>query len=100
MLQNALIFLIIALIAGALGLWTLTGVAMWIDWVGVSNLRQPLLVLDRSHAKQETVAELTLAVDLEASSRGAHLSRFLDILAEADNELTTRTATEATASAT
>lgn len=30
MLQNALIFLIIALIAGALGLWTLTGVAMWI----------------------------------------------------------------------
>lgn len=70
------------------------GVAMWIDWVGVSNLRQPLLVLDRSCAKQETVAELTLAVDLEASSRGAHLSRFLDILAEADNELTTRTATD------
>jgi len=68
------------------------GVALRIDWVGVSHLRQPLLVLDRSHAKQETVAELTLAVDLDASARGAHLSRFLDILAEAENELTTRTA--------
>jgi GTP cyclohydrolase I len=63
-----------------------------IDWVGVSQLRQPLLVLDRSHSKQETVAELMLAVDLGASQRGAHLSRFLDILAEADNEFTTRTA--------
>jgi GTP cyclohydrolase I len=68
------------------------GVAMRIDWVGVSHLRQPLLVLDRGHAKQETVAELALAVDLDASARGAHLSRFLDVLAEADNELTTRTA--------
>lgn len=63
-----------------------------IDWVGVSELRQPLLVLDRSQAKQETVAELMLAVNLGASQRGAHLSRFLDILAEADNELTVRTA--------
>lgn len=68
------------------------GVELGIDWVGVSHLRQPLLVLDRSHAKQETVAELALAVDLAASARGAHLSRFLDLLAEADNELTTRTA--------
>lgn len=63
-----------------------------IDWVGVSQLRQPLMVLDRSHSKQETVAVLMLAVDLGASQRGAHLSRFLDILAEADNEFTTRTA--------
>jgi GTP cyclohydrolase I len=68
-------------------------VAVPIDWVGVSHLRQPILVLDRSHAKQETVADLLLAVDLEASVRGAHLSRFLDILAEAENELTIRTAT-------
>lgn len=67
-------------------------VAMPIDWVGVSHLRQPLLVLDRSQAKQETVAELLLAVDLRASERGAHLSRFLDVLAETGNELTTRTA--------
>jgi GTP cyclohydrolase I len=65
---------------------------MRIDWVGVSHLRQPLLVLDRSHAKQETVADLLLAVDLAASERGAHLSRFLDILGKADNELSMRTA--------
>src|SRR4051794_26668447 len=67
-------------------------VAMPIDWVGISHLRHPLLVLDRSHAKQETVADLMLAVDLEASARGAHLSRLLDILGEADHELTLRTA--------
>lgn len=67
-------------------------VELRIDWVGVSQLRQPLLVLDRSHSKQETVAELVLAVDLGASQRGAHLSRFLEILAEADNEFTIRTA--------
>jgi GTP cyclohydrolase FolE2 len=30
------------------------GVPLRIDRVGVSHLRQPLLFLDRSHAKQET----------------------------------------------
>ena len=33
-----------------------------------------------------------LAVNLGAAQRGAHLSRFLDILAEADDEFTIRTA--------
>src|SRR5437773_383256 len=33
-----------------------------------------------------------MSVDLPAHQRGAHLSRFLDVLAEADNELTVRTA--------
>ncbi len=68
------------------------GVAKRIDWVGVSHLRQPLLLLDRGHAKQDTVADLALAVDLDASARGAHLSRLLDTLAEVDHELTTRAA--------
>ncbi len=67
-------------------------IAIPIDWVGISHLRQPLLILDRSHAKQETVADLVLAVDLDASNRGAHLSRFFDVLADADNVLTARTA--------
>jgi GTP cyclohydrolase I len=67
-------------------------VPLRIDWVGISHLRQPLLVLDRSQAKQETVADITLAVDLAASERGAHLSRFLDVLADADHELSIRTA--------
>jgi GTP cyclohydrolase IB len=58
----------------------------------VSQLRHPIVVLDRARAKQETVASITMSVDLAATMRGAHLSRFLDVLAEADHELTIRTA--------
>jgi GTP cyclohydrolase I len=63
-----------------------------IDAVGISGLRHPVVVLDRIRAKQETVASLTMSIDLPASQRGAHLSRFLDVLSDADGELTVRTA--------
>lgn len=63
-----------------------------IDAVGISHLRHPIVVLDRSLAKQETVADITMSVDLEASRRGAHLSRFLEVLDGAAGELTIRTA--------
>lgn len=65
---------------------------MHIDAVGVSNLRHPIIVLDRAQAKQETVAKITMSVDLEASMRGAHLSRFIEVLVESGDELTIRTA--------
>lgn len=63
-----------------------------IDAVGVSHLRHPIVVLDRTQAKQETIATISLSVDLDAYSRGAHLSRFLELLDEAAGELTARTA--------
>jgi GTP cyclohydrolase I len=63
-----------------------------LEAVGISGLRHPVVVLDRLCAKQETVASLTMAVDLAASQRGAHLSRFLDVLSDAESELTVRTA--------
>lgn len=63
-----------------------------LDAVGISGLRHPVVVLDRLRAKQETVASLTMAVDLAASQRGAHLSRFLEVLSDAEGELTVRTA--------
>jgi GTP cyclohydrolase IB len=66
--------------------------ALALDSVGISGLREPIVVLDRLRSKQETIAELALSVDLPANQRGAHLSRFLDALAESDNELTVRTA--------
>jgi GTP cyclohydrolase I len=65
---------------------------MRIDAVGISHLRYPIVVLDRSRAKQETVADLTMSVDLAADQRGAHLSRFLEVLDEGAGELTMRTA--------
>src|SRR3954453_4577529 len=63
-----------------------------LDAVGISGLRHPVVVLDRLRAKQGTVASLTMAVDLAASQRGAPLSRFLEVLSDAESELTVRTA--------
>lgn len=63
-----------------------------LEAVGITGLRHPIVILDRLRAKQETVASLTMAVDLAASQRGAHLSRFLEVLSDADGELTVRTA--------
>src|SRR4051794_11142925 len=63
-----------------------------LEAVGVSDIRYPIVVLDRLRSKQETVAVLSMAVDLPAAQRGAHLSRFLEVLAEAGDELTVRTA--------
>ncbi|MFP4459260.1 MAG: GTP cyclohydrolase FolE2 [Candidatus Zixiibacteriota bacterium] len=51
-----------------------------IDRVGVRNLRYPIIVLDRSNEKQQTVASVSMFVDLPESYRGTHMSRFIEIL--------------------
>jgi GTP cyclohydrolase I len=63
-----------------------------LDAVGISQLRHPIVVLDRAQSKQETVATISMSVDLDAASRGAHLSRFLEVLDDSSGELTMRTA--------
>lgn len=65
------------------------GIAL--DQVGVTGLRYPIVVLDRDRGKQETVAEVTLAVDLGAEVKGAHLSRFLEVLEHHAGEVTQHT---------
>jgi GTP cyclohydrolase IB len=62
-----------------------------IDAVGVNGLRYPISVLDQAHAKQDTIAEISMSVALPADVKGTHLSRFLEILAEHCGELTQRT---------
>jgi GTP cyclohydrolase I len=62
-----------------------------IDAVGVNGLRYPISVLDQAHAKQDTIAEISMAVALPANVKGTHLSRFLEILDEHCGELTQRT---------
>lgn len=62
-----------------------------LDQVGVTGLRYPIVVLDRDRGKQETVADVTLAVDLDADLKGAHLSRFLEVLEEHAGEVTQHT---------
>lgn len=62
-----------------------------IDEVGVCGLRYPIVVWDQAHAKQDTIAEISLAVALPAGVKGTHMSRFLEILNEHSGELTQRT---------
>ncbi len=55
-------------------------VAMPIDRVGVKDLKVPLIVQDRSRGSQHTVADVNLCVDLPARFKGAHMSRFLEVI--------------------
>ena len=48
--------------------------------VGISGLRYPVTVWDRENGSQATVAEVSMSVDLRADVKGAHLSRFVEVL--------------------
>jgi len=62
-----------------------------IDNVGVSSLKYPVVVLDKAHEKQSTVANISMSVALPARFKGTHMSRFVEILNEHRGELTLRT---------
>lgn len=53
-----------------------------IDRVGVKNLRYPIQILDKAHATQGTIAQITLTVDLPHHYKGTHMSRFIEVLNE------------------
>src|SRR3954451_10749923 len=59
-----------------------------IDRVGVSNLRYPIVVLDRANQRQQTVACLTMSVNLPHHFKGTHMSRFVEVLNEHRGEVT------------
>jgi len=62
-----------------------------IEQVGVSGLRYPITVLDRAQVRQQTVARITLSVDLPHHFKGTHMSRFLEVLEGHRGEVTLRT---------
>jgi GTP cyclohydrolase I len=62
-----------------------------LDRVGVSGLRYPIVVLDREHQKQHTVAVLKMSVNLPHEFKGTHMSRFIEVLNEHRGEITMRT---------
>jgi GTP cyclohydrolase IB len=62
-----------------------------IDRVGVTDLRYPIVVLDREHQKQQTVAHLSISVALPHEFKGTHMSRFIEILNDHRGEITMRT---------
>ena len=59
--------------------------------VGISGLRYPVTVWDREHGRQDTVAEVSMSVDLRADVKGAHLSRFVEVLEDSGAELSPQT---------
>jgi GTP cyclohydrolase I len=64
---------------------------MAINEVGIAGLRYPIAVWDQTHAKQDTIAEISMAVALPAEVKGTHMSRLVEILDDHSGELTQRT---------
>lgn len=58
-----------------------------INKVGIRNIKYPILVRDRAHAAQHTVADINLYVHLPERFRGTHLSRFVEILNRYQREI-------------
>lgn len=51
-----------------------------INQVGVRDIRFPITVLDREHQEQQTIAMITMSVDLPHARKGTHMSRFIEAL--------------------
>ena len=51
-----------------------------IDKVGVKGLKHPVEVADKARSRQNTVATLSLSVDLPHHFKGTHMSRFVEVL--------------------
>lgn len=56
--------------------------------VGVRGLRYPIVVRGRGGVVQRTVANVSMSVNLEPHVKGAHLSRFVEVLAQQVEEIT------------
>jgi GTP cyclohydrolase IB len=53
-----------------------------IDRVGVTEVRFPIVVRDKAHSSQHTIARVALTVDLPHHFKGTHMSRFIEVLNE------------------
>ena len=51
-----------------------------LERAGVKGLRYPICVLDRANGQQHTIAEIDMSVSLPHRRRGAHMSRFVELL--------------------
>ena len=62
-----------------------------IDQVGVCDLAYPIVVLDRENQRQHAAATIAMSVSLPHHFKGTHMSRFLEVLARHQGEITIRT---------
>jgi GTP cyclohydrolase IB len=60
-----------------------------IDKVGVKDILYPIAVLDRKKGTQQTVARVSLYVNLPHQFKGTHMSRFVELLNEHCHNMTT-----------
>ena len=65
-----------------------------IDQVGVCDLTYPIVVLDKENQRQQVAAKISMSVNLPHHFKGTHMSRFLEVLAHHQGELTMRTMPE------
>jgi len=61
-----------------------------IDKVGIKDIRHPVRVSDRSSGEQHTIANFNMYVELPHSFKGTHMSRFVEILASQESEISVR----------
>lgn len=59
-----------------------------VDEVGIAGIRYPVAVADRDRGKQDTIAEVSMSVDLPPGVKGAHLSRFVEVLHDSAGQMT------------
>jgi GTP cyclohydrolase I len=64
------------------------GVAL--DAVGVTSLRYPVTVELPDRSRQQTICDAELTVPLEATSRGTHMSRFVEAIHDHRNAMSPR----------
>ncbi len=51
-----------------------------IDKVGVKGLRYPIVLLDKAHREQHTIATISMFVDLPQHQRGTYMGKFIEII--------------------
>lgn len=59
-----------------------------INKVGIRKLRYPIAVLDKKNMMQQTVADVSIYVNLPRHFKGTHMSRFVEILNKHRGEIT------------
>ena len=58
-----------------------------IDKVGIKNLKFPIVLKDKDRETQNTIATISMTVDLPKHFKGTHMSRFVEILQNKDKEM-------------
>lgn len=53
---------------------------IYIDKVGVKDIRYPITVMDKAREAQRTIALVNMYVDLPHNYKGTHMSRFIEVL--------------------